>query len=73
MVFADGSHLETDMIVFSAGIRPRDERRVMPFTAGPSRGGVAIDNACRTSDHNVYAIGGMRLLERADLTGSTRL
>jgi nitrite reductase (NADH) large subunit len=25
MVFADGSHLETDMIVFSAGIRPRDE------------------------------------------------
>jgi nitrite reductase (NADH) large subunit len=25
MNFADGTHLETDMIVFSAGIRPRDE------------------------------------------------
>ena len=25
MEFADGEHLETDMIVFSAGIRPRDE------------------------------------------------
>src|SRR3546814_8143088 len=25
MKFADGSELETDMIVFSAGIRPRDD------------------------------------------------
>jgi nitrite reductase (NADH) large subunit len=24
MEFADGGHLEADMIVFSAGIRPRD-------------------------------------------------
>ena len=25
LVFADGTHLETDIVVFSAGIRPRDE------------------------------------------------
>src|SRR5205823_13813263 len=25
LVFADGTHLETDLVVFSAGIRPRDE------------------------------------------------
>ena len=25
MEFADGEHLETDMIIFSAGIRPQDE------------------------------------------------
>ena len=57
MVFADGSWLETDMIVFSAGIRPRDElARQCVLAIGP-RGGVAIDSACRTSDHNVYAIG----------------
>ena len=57
MVFADGSHLETDMIVFSAGIRPRDELARQCLLAVGPRGGVAIDNACRTSDHNVYAIG----------------
>lgn len=57
MVFADGTHLETDMIVFSAGIRPRDElARQCVLAIGP-RGGVVIDNHCRTSDHDVYAIG----------------
>ena len=57
MVFADGSHLETDMIVFSAGIRPRDElARASGLALGP-RGGIAIDGNCITSDPDVYAIG----------------
>ncbi|MFZ5521252.1 MAG: nitrite reductase large subunit NirB [Pseudomonadota bacterium] len=57
MVFADGTHLETDMIVFSAGIRPRDElARQCALAIGP-RGGVVIDDACRTSDADIYAIG----------------
>jgi len=57
MVFADGSHLETDMIVFSAGIRPRDELARQSVLAVGARGGIAIDNHCRTSDPDVYAIG----------------
>ena len=57
MVFADGTWLETDMIVFSAGIRPRDEvARQCVLAIGP-RGGVVIDSECRTSDHNIYAVG----------------
>ncbi|WGS48124.1 nitrite reductase large subunit NirB [Paraburkholderia sp. D15] len=57
MQFADGSHLDTDMIVFSAGIRPRDDlARASGLTLGP-RGGIAIDDACRTSDPHIYAIG----------------
>lgn len=57
MLFADGSHLETDMIVFSAGIRPRDElARACGLELGP-RGGVAIDDQCATSDPDIYAIG----------------
>lgn len=57
MVFADGTWLETDMIVFSAGIRPRDElARQCVLAIGP-RGGVAIDDHCRTSDRHIYAIG----------------
>jgi nitrite reductase (NADH) large subunit len=57
MVFADGTHLETDMIVFSAGIRPRDDlARQCALAIGP-RGGVVIDSECRTSDRNIYAVG----------------
>ncbi|RZS53374.1 nitrite reductase large subunit NirB [Sphaerotilus mobilis] len=57
MEFADGSVLEADMIVFSAGIRPRDElARAAGLDIGP-RGGVAIDSACRSSDPDIYAIG----------------
>jgi len=57
MNFADGTHLDTDMIVFSAGIRPRDElARASGLTIG-ARGGIVIDNNCLTSDPHIYAIG----------------
>ncbi len=57
MQFADGTHLDTDMIVFSAGIRPRDElARACGLDIG-ARGGVTVDDACRTSDPDIYAIG----------------
>jgi nitrite reductase (NADH) large subunit len=55
--FADGGELATDVIVFSAGIRPRDElARAAGLEVG-ARGGVMIDAGCRTSDPNIYAIG----------------
>jgi nitrite reductase (NADH) large subunit len=57
MEFADGSSLEADMIVFSAGIRPRDELARACGLATGARGGIAIDDACLTSDPDVYAIG----------------
>ncbi|WP_454726544.1 MULTISPECIES: nitrite reductase large subunit NirB [Cupriavidus] len=57
MRFADGSHLDTDMIVFSAGIRPRDELARAAGLAVGERGGIAVDNQCVTSDPDVYAIG----------------
>ena len=57
MNFADGSHLETDMILFSAGIRPQDElARKCGMDLG-ERGGIVVDNHCQTSVKNVYAIG----------------
>ncbi len=57
MNFADGTSLETDVIVFSAGIRPRDDiARSAGLTVG-ERGGIVIDNSCRTSDPDIYAIG----------------
>ena len=57
MLFADGSELATDMIVFSAGIRPRDEiARGCGIEVG-ERGGIVINDSCQTSDSDIYAIG----------------
>src|SRR5882724_11717972 len=57
MNFSDGSSLETDVIVFSAGIRPRDELARSAGIAIGERGGIVIDDNCRTSDPDIYAIG----------------
>ncbi|WP_026973349.1 nitrite reductase large subunit NirB [Aliagarivorans marinus] len=57
MHFADGSHLETDFIVFSAGIRPQDKlAKQMGLEIAP-RGGIVINDFCQSSDDNIYAIG----------------
>jgi len=57
MVFADGSELETDIIVFSAGIRPQDAlAKSAGLSTGP-RGGIEVNNFCQTSDPDIYAIG----------------
>ena len=55
--FADGGELETDLIVFSAGIRPRDELARAAGLAVGERGGIVVDNDCRTSDPDIFAIG----------------
>lgn len=57
MYFTDGEELETDIIIFSAGIRPRDElARDCKLDVG-QRGGISINNQCLTSDPDIYAIG----------------
>ncbi len=57
MCFSDGEELETDIVLFSAGIRPRDDiARACDLEVG-QRGGIVIDNDCKTSDPDIYAIG----------------
>ena len=57
MEFADGSFLETDVILFSAGIRPYDNlARDFDLQLG-ERGGIVVNNQCQTSDADIYAIG----------------
>ncbi|HET9516503.1 MAG TPA: nitrite reductase large subunit NirB, partial [Actinoplanes sp.] len=49
--------LDTDLVVFAAGIRPRDElASAAGLPLGP-RGGVLVDETCRTADEAIYAIG----------------
>ncbi len=57
MCFADGEELETDIVLFSAGIRPRDDIARESFLEVGQRGGIVINNQCLTSDPDIYAIG----------------
>ncbi|MEU6976061.1 FAD-dependent oxidoreductase [Streptomyces sp. NPDC046371] len=54
---SDGTRIPADLVVFSAGVRPRDRlAREAGLTVG-DRGGVVVDEHCRTSDPYVYAVG----------------
>lgn len=61
LAFGDGSELDVDMVVVSAGIRPRDElARASGLLVG-ERGGVVVDEMLGTSDPRVSAIGEVAL------------
>ncbi|MFK0244297.1 nitrite reductase large subunit NirB [Amycolatopsis azurea] len=53
----NGTELDVDLVVFSAGIRPRDDLARSSGLEVGARGGVLVDGTCRTSDPAVYAIG----------------
>ncbi|WP_020606910.1 nitrite reductase large subunit NirB [Spirosoma spitsbergense] len=57
MQFTDGSFLEVDMLVISAGIRPRDELARLSGLETHPRGGIVVDNFLQTSDPSIFAIG----------------
>lgn len=57
LLFADGSSLETDLVVFSAGIRPRDQLAKTAGLAIGERGGIVVNDRCQTSDPDIYALG----------------
>jgi nitrite reductase (NADH) large subunit len=57
LVFTDGTSLDTDLVVFSAGIRPRDQLARAAGVAVGERGGIRIDSHCRTTSPDVYAVG----------------
>ncbi|WP_229860800.1 nitrite reductase large subunit NirB [Streptomyces xanthochromogenes] len=57
MTLSDSSHLSTDLVIFSAGVRPRDQLARDCGLAVGERGGIVVDAQCRTSDPAVFAIG----------------
>ncbi len=54
---SDGATLDTSLVVFSAGVRPRDQLARDAGLAIGERGGVLVDLGCATSDPAVLAIG----------------
>lgn len=57
LVFSDHTELETDLLVISAGIRPRDELGELAGLHLGTNGGILVDNTMKTSDPSIYAIG----------------
>jgi nitrite reductase (NADH) large subunit len=55
--FGDGSILEVDMLVISAGIRPRDELAKLAGLEVGMRGGIVVNDEMQTSDARIFAIG----------------
>ena len=55
--FGDGSVLPVDMLVISAGIRPRDELARLAGLEVGLRGGIVVSDELRTSDPRIFAIG----------------
>jgi nitrite reductase (NADH) large subunit len=63
LMFTDGTSLETDVVVFSAGIRPRDELARAAGLAVGERGGIRINSRCQTTNPDIYAVGECALWE----------
>jgi nitrite reductase (NADH) large subunit len=57
VALAGGGGLDAAVVVFAAGVRPRDELARAAGLATGERGGVVVDEGCATSDPAVYAVG----------------
>ena len=53
----DRAPIDADVVVFSAGIRPRDLLARKASLAIAERGGILVDEQCRSSHAHVWAIG----------------
>jgi nitrite reductase (NADH) large subunit len=55
--FVDGEAIDVDMIIVSAGIRPRDDLAKQSGIAVGERGGIIVNDRLGTSDPDIFAIG----------------
>ncbi len=55
--FREGDYADTDVVIFTVGVRPRDQLARAAELAVDPRGGVIIDAECTTSDPRILAIG----------------
>ena len=57
MRFSDDTGIDVDMLVISAGIKPRDELAKECGLEIGSRGGIVVNEKLQTSDPSIYAVG----------------
>jgi nitrite reductase (NADH) large subunit len=63
VTLSDGTSIDAGVVVFAAGVRPRDELARTAGLAIADRGGVLTDLSCATADPNVFAIGEVAAIE----------
>ena len=63
MEFTEGDALDVDVVVFAVGVRPRDDLARGAGLAVGERGGVVVDDTCRTDDPAIWAIGEVACIE----------
>lgn len=57
VTLGDGTVIDAGLVIFAAGVRPRDELGRAAGLPIAERGGVLTDSSCVTADPHVYAIG----------------
>ncbi|MGW0736647.1 NAD(P)/FAD-dependent oxidoreductase [Streptomyces sp. NPDC002851] len=57
VTLADGRVVDADLVVFSTGVRPRDELAADAGLETGDRGGFRVDAHCRTADERIWAVG----------------
>lgn len=63
VALSDGTFIDAGVVVFAAGVRPRDELARDAGLELAERGGVLTDLGCVTSDPDIYAIGEVAAIE----------
>ncbi|GAA1461361.1 nitrite reductase large subunit NirB [Williamsia maris] len=63
VTLSDDSTIDAGLLVFSAGVRPRDELARAAGVGVGERGGVLTDSVCRTDDPDIFAIGEVAAVE----------
>ncbi len=63
VTLSDGTFVDAGLVVFAAGVRPRDELARDAGLRIAERGGVLTDLSCATSNPNIFAIGEVAAIE----------
>ncbi|CAN5441106.1 nitrite reductase large subunit NirB [soil metagenome] len=60
---SDGSVIDAGLVIFAAGVRPRDQLARAADLATAERGGILTDLSCTTRDPNIFAVGEVAAIE----------
>jgi nitrite reductase (NADH) large subunit len=63
VTLSDGTEVDAGVVVFAAGVRPRDELARAAGLDLAERGGVLTDVSCATKDPTIFAVGEVAAIE----------
>lgn len=63
VALGDGTTIDAGLVIFAAGVRPRDELAREAGLGIAERGGVLTDLSCVTTDPDIYAVGEVAAIE----------